>query len=134
MGDYRSEPGVSGAAMGGVMFAAVMLFLIGVFQSVAGLSAIVNDAFFTLPEHYALDLDPTAWGWIHLILGVLLVLTGLGLFAGQGWAGMVALLVTVLSAVANFVTIPYYPFWSIVEIAIALWVIWALTRPGVLRY
>ena len=61
-------------------------------------------------------------------------LAGLSLFAQKGWAGMVALALAILSAIANFLFIPYYPFWSIVMIALAVWVIWALTRPGVLRY
>jgi hypothetical protein len=134
MSDYRSEPQVSGLAVGGVMFAAVMMILIGVFQAIAGLTAIVDDDFYVIGRNYTFDLDTTAWGWIHLLLGILVLLAGLGLFAQKTWAGMVALALAVLSAIANFFFIPYYPFWTIVEIALAVWVIWALTRPGVLRF
>lgn len=133
MSDYRSEPQVSGLAVGGVMFAAVMMILIGVFQAIAGLTAIVDDDFYVRTPNYTFDLDTTAWGWIHLLLGILVLLAGLALFAQKAWAGMVALTLAVLSAIANFFFIPYYPFWTIVEIALAVWVIWALTRPGVLR-
>ena len=134
MSDYKAEPPVSGFAVGGVMFAAVIMILIGVFQSIAGLTAILDDDFFVRTPNYTFDLDTTAWGWIHLLLGILVLLAGLGLFAQKAWAGMVALALAVLSAIANFFFIPYYPFWTIVEIALAVWVIWALTRPGVLRF
>ena len=133
MSDYKPEPPVSGFAVGGVMFAAVLMILIGIFQSIAGLTAIVDDDFYVLTQNYTFDLDTTAWGWIHLILGIVVLLAGIALFAGKGWAGVVALMLAVLSAVANFFFIPYYPFWTIVDIALAVWVIWALTRPGVLR-
>jgi len=133
MSDYRSEPEVSGLAVGGVMFAAVMMILIGIFQAIAGLTAIIDDDFFVRTPNYTFDLDTTAWGWIHLLLGILVLLAGLALLAQKAWGGMVALTLAVLSAVANFFFIPYYPFWTIVEIALAVWVIWALTRPGVLR-
>ena len=65
-----------------------------------------------------------------MLIGILLVLSGLSLFSGAAWAGVVAITLAVLSAVSNFFFIPYYPFWSILEIALACWVIWAITRPG----
>ena len=133
MSDYRSEPPVSGLAVGGVMFAAVMMILIGIFQAIAGLTAILDDEFFVRTPNYTFDMDTTAWGWIHLLLGILVLLAGLTLLAQKAWGGMVALTLAVLSAIANFFFIPYYPFWTILEIALAVWVIWALTRPGVLR-
>jgi hypothetical protein len=130
--DYKPEP-VSGWVAGGVMFAAVMLVLIGSFEAIAGLTAIFDDEFFVVGANYTFELDTTAWGWIHLLLGALLVLAGAALFSGAAWAGIVAIVLASLSAVANFFFIPYYPFWAILEIALACWVIWALTRPGVLR-
>jgi hypothetical protein len=134
MSDYQAEPPVSGFAVGGVLFAAVMMILIGIFQSIAGLTAILDDEFFVRTANYTFDIDTTAWGWIHLIIGIVVLLAGISLFAGKGWAGIVALTLAVISAVANFFFIPYYPFWTILEIALAVWVIWALTRPGVLRF
>jgi len=130
--EYEREP-VSGWVAGGVMFAAVMLILIGSFEVIAGLTALFDDSFFVVGENYTFEIDTTAWGWIHLLLGGLLVLTGAALFSGAVWAGTVAIVIAALSAVANFFFIPYYPFWAILEIALACWVIWALTRQGVLR-
>jgi len=131
--DTTREPAVSGWAIGGITFAGTMLILIGMFQAIDGLVAIFNDDFFLVTQNYTFNLDTTAWGWIHLLLGIVMVLAGWSIFAGKTWAAVVALTLAMLSAVANFFFIPYYPFWSIVLIALDVWVIWALTRPGVLR-
>ena len=128
-GDQR----VSGWAVGGITFAAVVLMLIGFFQLVAGLSAIIDDEFFVVTRNYTFDLDTSAWGSIHLLLGLLLVFTAWGLFIGAGWAIMMGIFLAGLSALANFFFIPYYPFWAIVVIALDVWVIWSLTRPGVIQ-
>ena len=132
MSEYKPREPVSGWAIGGLTFAATMLVLIGIFQVIAGLVAIFNDDFYVLTANYTFDLDTTGWGWIHLIIGIAVILVGYFLYAGATWAGVTALVLAVLSAVSNFFFIPYYPFWSIVVIALAVWVIWALTRPGVL--
>ena len=128
----QQEPGrpLSGWAVGGITFAATMMTMIGIFQIIAGLVAIFDDGFYVITENYTFDLDTTGWGWIHLLLGLLLVLAGYGLFAGAAWAVATAIVLAVLSAVANFFFIPYYPFWSLLIIALDVWVIWALTRPG----
>ena len=126
----RSEPPVSGWALSGVAFAACMLTLIGTFQIVAGLTAIIDDEFYVVARNYTFDIDTSAWGWAHLLLGVLMLGAGIGLFGRQTWAGVTAIFLALLSAVVNFFFIPYYPFWSILVIALDVWVIWSLTRPG----
>jgi len=114
-----------------MVFAATMMCLIGVFQAIVGLAAIINDEFFVVTRNYAFDLDITGWGWIHLLLGICVAGSGFYLFAGSRLAAYLAIFLASLSAVANFFFIPYYPFWSILVIAIAVWVIWSLTRPGI---
>jgi hypothetical protein len=133
--DYQtqSDEQLSGWAVGGVTFAACVLTIIGAFQVIAGLVAIIDDEFYVVASNYTFDFDTSAWGWIHLLLGVLLVATGFGLFARQTWAGVTAIMLAGLSAIANFFFIPYYPFWAILVIALDIWVIWALTRPGAIR-
>ena len=131
--DRGPEQEVSGWAVGGIAFAASMLVLIGVFQVLAGLVAIFNDEFFVVTRNYTFDLDMTAWGWIHLLLGIVILATGVGLFARQAWAGVAAIVLAMLSAIANFFFIPYYPIWALLLIALDVWVIWALTRPGAIR-
>jgi hypothetical protein len=126
-------PPVSGWAVGGIAFAATVLTIIGVFQVISGLVAIFDDNFYVVTANYTFDLDTTVWGWIHLLLGILLVVTGFGLFSRSAWAGVTAIMLASLSAVVNFFFIPYYPFWSILVIALDIWVIWALTRPGAIE-
>ena len=127
------EQPVSGWASGGIVFAACVLTLIGIFQVIAGLTAIIDDDFFVVARNYTFEFDTTAWGWIHLLLGVLLVATGFGLFSRSAWAGVTAIFLASLSALANFFFIPYYPFWAILLIALNIWVIWSLTRPGAIQ-
>jgi len=134
MTDYstRDAP-VSGWAIGGVTFAGSIMILVGIFEAIQGLAAIFDDQFYVITANYAFDLDTTAWGWLHLIIGVLVAVAGFSLFGRKVWAAAVAIVLAIISAVANFFFIPYYPFWSLLMIALAVWVIWALTRPGALE-
>lgn len=120
-------------ALGGVLFAAVMLVLIGAFQIIDGIVAIVDDNWYVVAPHYTYSIDTTAWGWIHLIMGIVLVIGGVALFQRKLWAGILAIALATLSAILNFFFIPYYPFWAILIIAIDVFVIWSLTRPGALE-
>jgi len=135
MSQYETsrEPTVSGWVVGGITFAGTMLILIGMFQAIDGLVAIFNDDFFLVTQNYTFDLDVSAWGWIHLLLGTGMMIAGWSIFSGKTWAAVVGLTLAMLSALANFFFIPYYPLWSIIMIALDCWVIWALTRPGVVR-
>jgi hypothetical protein len=124
------ERPVSGWAIGGVTFAASVLGLVGIFQIVSGLAALLDDEFFVVTRNYTFDIDISAWGWIHLIIGALMLFTCIGLIRGKMWAGLTAIFFAVLSAVANFFFIPYYPVWAILVIALDVWIIWSLTREG----
>ena len=131
MSQYEGRgPAVSGWAIGGITFASALLLIIGVFEMIAGISAIAKDSIYVKAPNYVFNLDTSAYGWIHLILGALIFLTGLGLMRRATWAGVVAIILAMLSAIANFFWIPYYPWWAIIIIALNVWVIWALTRPG----
>jgi hypothetical protein len=126
----RDESAVSGWATGFVVFAGVLMILIGIFHAIAGLAAIFEDQFYVLGPNYAYDVDVTAWGWIHLILGLIVVGAGYGVFSGALWARTVGITLALISAVANFFFIPYYPIWSIIIIAIDILIIWALSVYG----
>ena len=120
----------SGWAVGFTYFAAVMMILIGVFQAFAGLVAIVNDEFYVETRKYVFRFDATEWGWIHLIVGVLVLLAGIYLLKGSVIARTVGVIMAIISAITAFTWIPYYPVWGIVIVAIAVFVIWALTAHG----
>jgi hypothetical protein len=128
-----SEQPVSGWAIGGMGFAASVLTLVGGFQVITGLAAVIDDQFYVVSRNYAFDLDVSAWGWVHLVLGVLVLGTGFGLFSRRAWAGVTAIFLAMLSALANFFFIPYYPFWALLVIALDVWVIWSLTRPSAIK-
>jgi len=124
---------VSGWAIGGYTFAASVMILVGLFQALQGLVALFNDDFFVVGRNYTFDIDVTGWGWIHLLIGLLVAFTGFGLFAAKSWAATAAIFLAMLSALSNFFFIPYYPWWSLLVIALDIWVIWSLTRPGVIE-
>ncbi|MFL6191961.1 MAG: hypothetical protein ACJ75E_19320 [Actinomycetes bacterium] len=126
----RTGRQTSGMAVGFILFAAIMMLMVGVFQALQGLIAIFENEFYVATRNYLFQFDATTWGWIHLLLGVLVGLAGLGLLAGQTWARVVGITLAVLSAIANFLFIPYYPFWSMLIIALDVLVIWALAAHG----
>ena len=113
-------------ASGWSLFAAVIMITVGIFSALDGLAAIIKDQFFVVVGDYAFKLDVTAWGWIHLVLGILLVVTGYFVLQGAGWARGVGIGLAVLSAIANFLALPYYPFWAVLIIALDVLVIWGL--------
>jgi hypothetical protein len=122
----QREP-VSGWTTGFAYFAGAIMILIGIYHAIAGLAAIFEDEFFVVGRNYTFDLDVTAWGWIHLIGGVVVVLAGIGIYSGATWARTVGIVLAGLSAVANFFYIPYYPVWAVLIIALDILVILALT-------
>jgi hypothetical protein len=120
----------SGWAIGWTTFAAFMMIMIGGFHVVAGLVAIVNDEFYAVTKEYVFQFDATSWGWIHLILGIVVLLAGFALFTGAVWARTVGVIMALISAFVGFAWLPWYPIWAVVIIAIAVSVIWALTAHG----
>lgn len=125
----RDTRPVSGWAIGGTVFAGVMLLLIGLFHAVAGLVALVDDEFYVVTANYTFEFDVTAWGWIHLIGGIVVALAGIGVFSGSTWSRLTGIAVAVVSIIVNFFFLPYYPWWSLLMIALGVWVIWALSKP-----
>ncbi|MGH2773838.1 MAG: DUF7144 family membrane protein [Actinomycetota bacterium] len=120
----------SGTAVGFTVFAAVMMIIVGVFHSIVGLAGILEDEFYLVTRNYILEFDATTWGWIHLIGGIVVLLAGFAVLQGSVWARTVGVILAMLSAIANFAFIPFYPVWSLVIIAVDAFVIWALTVHG----
>jgi hypothetical protein len=117
--------------VGWVVFAGFMLVLVGSFHVVQGLVAVFRDEVFLVgPKGLVLNVDYTAWGWTHIVGGALAILVGACLLAGQMWARVVAVIVAMLSAIANIIFLPAYPIWSTIMIAIDVLVIWAITVHG----
>ena len=120
----------SAAAVGWALFAAIMLMIAGFFQIIAGIAAIAEDDVFVKTQEYVFKFDVTTWGWIHIVLGILLLCVGAGILTGNVLARTVGVIIAGLSAIGNFAFMPYYPVWAIIVIAIDVAIIWALTAHG----
>jgi hypothetical protein len=113
-------------AVGLALFAGVMMIVSGAFMILQGIVAIANDNFFVKAPNYTYNVDTTGWGWIHLVIGIVAVAIGIGLFSGKVWARGAGMGIAVFQAIVQFMFLPYYPGWSIVIIALDVAIIWAL--------
>ncbi|MFD5463107.1 hypothetical protein ACFWIQ_09820 [Kitasatospora sp. NPDC127059] len=114
-------------ATGWTLFAACMMIFGGTMALFEGIGAIVNDERYVITGNYVYKFDTTGWGWLHLILGIVILVAGFALLGGAMWARILGVIVAGLNMIANFLWLPYYPFWAIVLIAVDVAVIWALT-------
>lgn len=121
-----------GVAKGSALGGAVLLITVGVLEILQGISAISEDDVTVVGPEYAYQFDLTSWGWIHLVLGVLVTAVGIMLFTGATWARVGAIVICSLSILANFLWLPHSPWWSIIIIALDVFVIWP-SRPGIPR-
>jgi hypothetical protein len=129
-GARRADRETSGTAVGFILFAAIMMIMVGVFQALQGLIGIFENEFYVATRNYLFQFDATTWGWIHLLVGLLVAFAGWGLLSGRTWARVVGITVVLLSALANFLWLPYYPFWALLLITLDIFVIWAITAHG----
>ncbi len=116
--------------VGWVYFAGLMLVIMGVFQTIAGLTALLNNQFYVVSENSLAVFNFTAWGWIHLILGVIVLSAGSAIVSGHAWGRVVGVILASLSLLANFLFVTAYPIWSIIVMVIDVLVIYALTVHG----
>ena len=128
--ESTSSHQISGWAVGVTFFASLMLLLLGTFHLLIGFAAILDDSFYAVRPDYALELDVTTWGWVQLVGGFVVMFAGALLLFGSLFGRIIAIAVAVLSAIANFWSIPYYPVWSILLIGLDVAVIWAVTAYG----
>jgi hypothetical protein len=127
---YDSEPAPT-AWTGWIAFASFMMILLGSLQVIQGLVALFDDGYYRVTEGgLVVNIDYNAWGWTHLLLGVLLILCGVGVLAGNLAARTVAVVLAGLSAIVNLLFIPAYPVWSVIAITIDVLVIYAVTVHG----
>jgi uncharacterized membrane protein len=123
---YRERTGW----VGWIFFAATLMVISGTLNAIHGLVAIVNDEWVVWGNRADLYLDLTEWGWVHLIIGIVVVLAGIGLLSGNVLARAVGVLLASIAIIANFLYIPAYPVWTLTIIAINVFVIYALTAHG----
>src|SRR6266545_1986163 len=114
------------AAMGFTAFAAALMIISGLWAFLIGISALAKDRVFVIAPEYTYKIDVTGWGWIHLALGIVVAIGGICLLLGKTWARILAVFLAVCSSIAQFLFLPYYPLWSILVIALDVFVIWAV--------
>ena len=124
--DPRRERKTSVGAYGVSVFAGVILVTLASFQILEGLSAVLKDNVYVSGLNYAYAINLTTWGWIHLVIGVIGVAVGIGILAGQAWGHILGIAFAVISALSQFMFLPFYPFWALLLIAMNILVIWAL--------
>src|SRR6478735_9996903 len=109
------------------IFAGAALLTVGIFQFLEGVAAAAKDDLFVRTSNYVFSFDLTTWGWIHIVVGILVAVVGGAILAGQRWALLAGIVLAVVSALLNFLWLPYYPVWAVVIIAFDVAVIWALS-------
>lgn len=125
----EAEPRPTGAVLGFTIMAAVLMMVSGLWNFLEGLEGIIRGQFFLVLNNYVYDISSTAWGWFHLIVGVAVFVTGAALFMDKLWARVAGVALACLSAVVNFLYIPYSPVWSVIVIALDVFIVWALLAP-----
>lgn len=118
--------GQSAWVAGGTMFAGVLMLVEGVLGILKGIVGIAEDDVYTLIGNYTFKFDVTAWGWIHLIVGIVLAVVGAGILKGAAWARVTGVVIAALDIILNFMWLPYTPIWALISIAIGIFIIWAL--------
>lgn len=117
--------------VGWIGFAGVIMVMLGSLHIFEGLIALFKDEYFVVaPSGLTVNVDFTTWGWAHLIGGVIVLLAGFGVLAGQVWARTLGVILALLSVIANVAFLAAYPLWSLIMIALAVVVIMALTVHG----
>jgi hypothetical protein len=116
--------------VGWVFFAGFLMIIQGLFQATQGIVAVLNNDVIVSAAQNIWVLDITTWGWVHLFLGVLVLIAAFGVFRGETWALSIAVVLTVLSAFANFAYLPIYPLWATAVLVVDGLVLYALVAHG----
>ena len=115
---------------GYTVFAVAVILVLGLWQFLAGLTAVVRAGLYVAPSGYTFSFRVAGWGWVLVLLGVLSAGAGVGVLLGRSWGDKAAIVLASLSMIVNFLLVPFYPIWSLVIIALDLTFIWALTAAG----
>lgn len=127
----RQETGSTsedGRLAGGFRYFGVPLLLSGVLSVLQGIAGIARDRLFGFPPGYEYRFDLTSWGWIHVVVGVALLVAGMAMLGARGWSRAAGMSTVAISLVSQFLFIPYYPLWSISVMTLDLIVLWGLVR------
>ncbi|HEX6498022.1 MAG TPA: hypothetical protein VF054_03215 [Micromonosporaceae bacterium] len=128
---FQEAPPAPTGWVGWIVFGAVVLILVGIFQFIEGLVAVVNSGWYAVGANgLTVNVDYTAWGWTHMAIGVLAAISGFGILVAQTWARVIGVVLASISAIVNLAFMPAYPLWSLLVIALDVVVIYALVAHG----
>ncbi len=128
---HHVEPSQVTGWVGWIGFAGVMMLLVGSFHVIQGLVAVFQDEYYLVTRSGLIaEVDYTAWGWVHVIVGIVIMAAGIAVFTGKVWARLVGVVLAALSAIVNIGFLAAYPVWCTIMIAVDVLVIWALTVHG----
>lgn len=126
-----AEPAPSVGAAAGTVLAAVLMIVGGIWEFLAGLAVVIKHGFLTpVSSTYAYHWNVNSWGWTQLALGAVVFAAGVCVLIGMTWARVVGVILASFSAISAFLFLPYYPIWSIILVAIDVYIIWALVSAG----
>jgi hypothetical protein len=128
--DYGRHEGGAAASLGGATLAAVLMIFTGLIGFFEGIVGLIHGAFYTATPNYVFTVGPWGRGLTQLILGAVIFAAGMSLLLGMTWARVVGIVVAVFYGVASFIFLPWYPVWSIILIALNVFIIWALATMG----
>ena len=118
-------------AYGWIAFAALMMFLLGGFHAILGLIALLDDQTFEATDsELTVSVDYTAWGWVHLIGGIIVILAAAALFTGKLWARIVGVVAAAVSAIVCIAFLSAFPIFATIMIAMGIVIIYAITVHG----
>lgn len=113
---------------GGLGFAGILAIMLGGFNILEGFFALFNDKYVGLASGGFYIGDRTGWGWVHIVLGVILLAVGFGILSDQTWARIVGIILAVIAAMIQMLYLPIYPLWSLINIALLVYVVYALVN------
>lgn len=116
--------------VGWVWYAAIMLMIVGTFDIIQGIIALADNSFAVAVSGGLLVFNLTTWAWAHIVVGAIMLLAGVGLWSGQTWARVLAVIVASLNAIVQLTIMPAYPFWAVLMIALNMVVIYAVVVHG----
>lgn len=117
--------------VGWIFFAGIVMVLVGIFQIIAGVVALLNSGYYLVPaSNLAVAVSYPVWGWVHLAVGIVILVTGFGVMTGQTWARVIGIVLAGLSAIVNLGFLAAFPAWSVIVIVLDVVVIYALAVHG----
>ena len=116
--------------VGWVAFASFMMMLVGLYNALIGLTALFNDEWVVVAPQNLLYFDLTTWGWVHLIMGLVVFFAGMQVLKGSAFARSIGVVFTFFSALASMATVDAYPLWSLIVLTVDIFVMYALIVHG----